>query len=195
MSILVIDFETTGLVKEGVTDFLAQPGICQIGAVILDRGIGPNVGGSHTVGEWNFDGQLESFINPEIAQWEAGAIKVHGLSPEKVRDEPTFFEFFPKLAAFAKGCSHWAGYNTKFDRDVLWFQLLRYGFERNFPWPPGEIDVMQLAARRLNIQGKRGQKWPKLVDAYTEVFGKSYEGAHDALADVRATGELLAKWL
>ncbi len=183
MSIIVIDTETTGLVKDGVNDFLAQPGICQIAMVRLVDGKGYAV-----------ENEFVSFVNPEIAKWEDGAMKVHGLSPDKVADAPTFFELFPKIAAFFVGATSWAGYNTKFDKNVLWFQLMRYGFERSFPWPPGEIDVMELASRRLNGQGKRGQKRWKLVDAYREVFNGDYPGAHDALGDVRATASLLKEW-
>lgn len=191
MSIIVIDFETTGLVKEGVSDFLAQPGICQIGLVEYNR-----CGLSGDEMEWREIGEpINMLVNPEMAKWEEGAMKVHGITPEQVANAPTFYELFPKLAKRFVGATSWAGYNTKFDKDVLWFQLLRYGFERSFPWPPGDIDVMALASKRLNGQGKKGQKRWKLVDAYREVFGRDFEGAHDALSDVRATGELLLKWM
>jgi DNA polymerase-3 subunit epsilon len=186
VTVLVIDFETTGIVKDGNSDFLAQPGIVQIGAVLIGQAPGRDT--LEMLTEFN------TLINPEIAQWEPGAMKVHGLTPEKVASKPTFFEIFPKLAEFAKGCDAWVGYNNKFDKDVLWYQLLRYGFERHFPWPPHDIDIMKIASAKLNIQGKRGQKWPKLVDAYRETFGRDYSGAHDAMADVRATGELYIEW-
>lgn len=196
MTIVIIDTETTGLVKDGVTDFLAQPGICQIA---LKRIPSPGANKAYhkhgivTAG-CDFD-EFISLVNPEMTKWEEGAMKVHGLTPEKVKDAPTFFELAPKIAEFFVGATTWAGYNTPFDKKVMWFQLLRYGFEMSFPWPPHEIDVMQMASKRLNLQGKKGQKYPKLVDAYAETFGKNYENAHDALADIRATWALLEKWM
>ncbi len=186
--IIVIDTETTGLTKES-TDFLAQPGICQIALKRI------RYDNTQTAYLGRDNDEFVSLVNPEMSRWEEGAMKVHGLTPEKVKDAPTFFELFPKIAAFCVGATQWAGYNTKFDKDVLWYQLQRYGFERSFPWPPGEIDVMELASKRLNGQGKRGQKRWKLVDAYREVFKKDFDGAHDALGDVRATAALLKEWL
>lgn len=37
-------------------------------------------------------------------------------------------------------------------------------------------------------------KWPKLQEAYSYCFNKKFDGAHDALADVRATAQVF-KWL
>ena len=173
------DFETTGLPKEGNTDFLVQPGICQIGAVVVDD-------------KWKIIKRLNTLVNPEISEqrWEAGAIKVHGISPDKVQDAPTFFAIFQELAAMAQGCDAWGGYNTKFDKDILWFQLLRYGFERSFPWPRLDYDVMKFAKDRMAMEGKRGTKNPKLVEIYEFLFpGKSFD-AHDALEDIIATVEV-----
>lgn len=168
MTACFIDFETTGLVKEGNNDFLVQPGICQIGAV-RDDGM-----------------EFSTFINPEVARWEEGAMKVHGITPDSVQGAPTFFAIFPKFAAFVTGCDTWGGYNTKFDKDVLWYQLLRYGFERSFPWPVNDLDVMKSASQRMAMEGKRGTKRPKLVEIYEHLFSEPFE-AHDALADIRAT--------
>ena len=69
---------------------------------------------------------------------------------------------------------------------MLWWQLLRYGFERAFPWPYGDVDVMAMASRHMSMQGKRGTKNPKLTEIYAELFKQEFE-AHDALADIKAT--------
>jgi DNA polymerase-3 subunit epsilon len=183
--ILFLDTETTGLVTKS-QDFMAQPGICQIGAVKLlepgDRDRAGDVVSMHH--------EVDSFytlVNPEFVKWEDGAMKTHGMSPETVKDAPTFFEIGPALARFAMGCRAWAGYNIKFDKDVLWFQLLKYGLERSFPWPPEEIEVMKLTNKVMEQQGKRGTKNPKLQEAYQHFLGTPLIGAHDALSDIRAT--------
>lgn len=175
--ICFIDFETTGLVKPG-NDFMVQPGITQIGAVRVDD--------SFTRREpAPLRGEFSMLVNPE-KQIEEVAAKMTGINNEKVANEPTFFSVFPAFAEFALGCDTWAGYNTKFDRDVLAFQLQRYGFERNFPWPVHELDVMKLASDHMAMQGKRGTKRPKLTEIYQELFGESFS-AHDALSDIKAT--------
>lgn len=175
----VIDFETTDLVKDGGT-WDVQPGIVQIGAAIID-------------GE-RVTRTFQALINPEKTVWSAKAMEVNGLNPDLVKDAPTFYEIFPEFANFVNGSMAWVGYNTKFDRDVLFYQLQRYGFERRFPWPVTEIDVMATAGERLGGAGKQGNKRWKLVDAYREVFGKDYDGAHDAMNDVLATAELAIHW-
>ena len=172
---IIVDFETTGLLRDGVSDFLAQPGIVQCAVLRFNKGTKTE--------------EFCSFVNPEMSI-EPEAQKTHGITLDQVAGAPTFFELFPRLSEFCLGETHWIGYNTKFDKLVLWHQLCRYGFERNFPWPPREIDVMRLVEARLNGQGKQGSKRWKLTDAYREIIGKEMEGAHDAMADVRATYEI-----
>jgi DNA polymerase-3 subunit alpha len=173
---LVIDTETTGLLRSH-KDFIGQPGICQIGALKL-------------ADDDTVLSSLNVLVNPEGVKWEEGAMKTHGITPEHVKDAPTFFEIAPLLAGFVMGCDTWIGFNTPFDKDVLYWQLMRYGFEKNFPWPVHDIDVMVLAGRHMEMEGKRGLKMPKLQEAYEFLFGKRFDGAHDALADVQATADI-----
>lgn len=184
---VVIDTETTGLTTKS-HDFMAQPGIVQIGAIKLEQVVEPMQLGTR----WKEVDSFYVLVNPEISNWEEGAIKTHGITPAIVADAPTFYEVGPALAKFMLGCECWVGFNTKFDRDVLWWQLMKYGFERSFPWPPSELDVMKVAGRVMEQQGKRGTKNPKLAEAYEHFFGTTFDGAHDALADVRATAKV---WL
>lgn len=47
--------------------------------------------------------------------------------------------------------------------------------------------VKVLDAGICKLPGQYGDwKWPKLTEAYQHAFGKTFDGAHDALADVRA---------
>ena len=174
------DTETTGLLKDGNPDFLAQPGIVQIAAVVLDENFV----------EIDF---INTKVNPEIAAaaWEKKAIETHHIEPSMVEDAPTFFALLPDYARLATGATHWVGYNNAFDKKVLFHQLMRYGFETNFPWPFQNIDVMRLASNRMSMEGKRGTKNPKLSEIYEFLFPMKTFGAHDALEDCRATAEVL----
>ncbi len=178
--ILLTDFETTNLLDDRSSDFMRQPGIVQLGMVKLDD-------------DFNEVDHLVSLVNPEIAAgaWGEKAIATHGITPDQVIGAPTFYALFPTLAAFARGCHSWGGYNIRFDKGVLWFQLLRYGFEKNFPWPQNEIEVMDLVKRHLELRGRRDVKPPKLAEAYEKIVGKPMIGAHDALDDIRGTAEIL----
>lgn len=197
--IFLCDFETTGLVKDGVTDYLAQPGIVQVGALVLAGADGDIVQDRMKAEPHHKDwyepfeeiSAFVSMVNPEQNNWEAGAMKVHGIQPEHVAQSPTYFAIHDRLAMMAEGCDTWSGYHTEFDKKVLWFQLLRYGFERSFPWPRLDLDVMKLATEHMSMEGKRGVKRPKLIEIYEKLFGESFAGQHDALEDIRATARVL----
>lgn len=173
---IVYDLETTGLPPAGNKRL---PGITQIAIERWENGK---------------QSTFKSLINPELMpdEWEQGAIKVTGIGPDEVKDAPSLFEAFPKIVEMFVGAEYLFGYNhISFDNEVLHRNLVRYGFERNFPWPPKHIDVMKLVARRINEAGKRGTRNMKLIEAYEKTFTETFDGAHDALADVQATSRLL----
>lgn len=181
MRAAVIDFETTGMLKSNPR-FEFQPCITQIGLIVVDE-------------NFNVLEQYSTLINPDVDEkhWEATAIEVTGIGPEEVKDAPTFFLAFSDFATCVLGCDTWAGYNCSFDQKVLWWQLQRTGLECHFPWPPRVVDVMQLASRKCQMQGKQGVKNPKLSEAYELLTGSKFTGAHDALEDVGATIEVWKK--
>ena len=192
--IVVYDLETTGLLKRGVRDFLQQPGITQIGAVKLDPDAWcdriPDEGSADPHNVCVVD-EFNQLVNPELpfGQWEDKAMKITGITPDTVKAAPSFFVAGKLLADFCVGARVIAGFNNQgFDDDVLWFQLERYGMLRSFPWPPQNIDVMQLATEHLGSVGAAGNR---LSNVYKKVTGLELEGAHDALNDVRATARVL----
>lgn len=165
------DLETTGLVRPG-KDTL--PGITQIGAIKYDA-------------DFNEIDVYEQDINPELAptDWEEGAIKLRGVGPQDLMECPTFFAAFWDFAKFCRGATIFSGYNIDpFDTIVLANNLRRYGFEHHFPWPTHHVDVMKMVIKKY---GRR----KKLSDVYKEITGKKLEGAHEALADIRATAVIL----
>lgn len=176
--IVVYDLETTGLLNPARSDL---PGIIQIGAVKYDA-------------DGNELAVFNERVNPELptGDWEEGAIKVTGIGPNDVgSDWPSFFAVFPRFADFVHGAKVLSGYNILgYDDDVLYNNLVRYGFEKHFPWPRIRLDVMNLAKAHHNAQGKRGNKRPRLGEIYKELFGEELEGWHDALADVRGTARV-----
>lgn len=181
--LLGLDLETTGFLNQSSTDPARQPGIVQVGAVRLDP---------KTLKEID---SYSSLVDPEIPIWMEDAIATHGIKPEDVKGQPSFFSVGLSLARYSVGCTHYFGYNgKKFDQPVLNWQLKRYGLECSFPWPPEHVDVMELAMKMLRVGSKRGgMKFVKLGEAYEHFTGKKMVDAHDALADIRATAEVLRK--
>lgn len=47
--------------------------------------------------------------------------------------------------------------------------------------------TMKSTTELCRLPGNYGSfKWPKLIEAYRHLFGEDFDGAHDAMADVRA---------
>ncbi len=119
-------------------------------------------------------------LNPEKHISES-ATKVHGISDEDVKDCPTFREIAPALAETLQGCDL-AGFNSnKFDIPMLAEEFLRAGVDMDFS-DRRFIDVQ-------NIYHKMERR--TLIAAYKYYCGKDLNDAHSALADTRATYEVL----
>ncbi len=129
------------------------------------------------------DGSIEEKvrrINPEMPIPPASTA-IHHITDEDVANEPTFRQVSKALLKIFEGCDI-AGYNSnKFDVPLLIEEFNRVGlnFEvngRHF------IDVQ-------NIFHKMEQR--TLIAAYKFYCNKDLESAHSALADTRATYEVL----
>lgn len=119
-------------------------------------------------------------INPEMPI-PAETSAIHGIYDEDVADAPTFCEVAPKLFKFLYNADL-AGYNSnKFDVPILAEEFLRCGIEfsienRNL------VDVQNI----FHLMEQR-----TLKAGYKFYCGKDLENAHEAMADVEATYEIL----
>lgn len=119
-------------------------------------------------------------LNPEMHIPEA-ATAVHHISDEDVKDAPTFAQIAPSLFQSFEGCDI-AGFNSnKFDIPLLMAEFARAGF--NFTLQGRNLVDVQTIYHRLEQR--------TLSAAYRFYCGKDLEGAHSALADTRATYEVL----
>lgn len=140
--------------------------IVQIGLIRLEAG------GARR--SWN------QLVNPERAI-PAEATAVHGIRDEDVRDQPTFAQLRAEVEGWLAGADL-GGYNsTRFDLPLLQAELRRAGSALGFD------GVRHLDAMSIFHQMERRD----LTAAYRFYCGKDLTGAHDALADVTATLEVL----
>jgi hypothetical protein len=65
---------------------------------------------------------------------------------------------------------------------VLYFELLRTGWERRFPFPPNQVCTVDST---MHIKGRR----MKLTELYEHTQGKPLAQTHRAVDDVRALWE------
>ena len=119
-------------------------------------------------------------INPEMTIPQK-VIDVHGITNEDVKDMPTMKEFTPKLLDFI-GAADLAGYNSdRFDVPLLVEEIFRAGFE---------IDMKN--RKTVDVQNIFYKMEPRtLKAAYKFYCGEKLENAHSAIADIKATYEVL----
>ena len=160
--IIALDLETTGLIKP---DYM--PGIIEFG--IYKRG------------------QTESwFINPEITI-EEEVWNITGINPDHISEAPTLPEIFIDIARCFLGCEILLTFNgPSFDIPILKHNLGRYNLLTKFPWPPIQLDIMDIGKQAMQLQGKTGIKPPKLTELYTYLFEDEFP-AHRAGFDAKAT--------
>jgi DNA polymerase-3 subunit epsilon len=119
-------------------------------------------------------------INPTIPI-PPEVVKVHGITNEDVKDEPTFKAIAKGLLEFI-GNADLAGYNSnKFDVPMLIEEFYRAGIE--FPMEGRALIDVQ------NIFHQMEQR--TLVAAVKFYCNREHVGAHGAEADVRATYDVL----
>ncbi|MDE6207467.1 MAG: 3'-5' exonuclease [Muribaculaceae bacterium] len=119
-------------------------------------------------------------INPEMPI-PAEATAIHHITDEDVASEPTFRQIARSLADVFRGCDI-AGFNSnRFDLPMLDYEFDRAGVDFDFS-----------KARFIDVQTIFHKKEPRtLVAAYKYYCGAELVGAHGALADTRATMEVL----
>jgi DNA polymerase-3 subunit epsilon len=125
--------------------------------------------------------ELEMLINPGIPI-SAEAMAVHGITPQDVARKPVFAQVAQELYDFI-GSADLAGYNSnRFDVPMLLEEFARVGLE------------FDITSRRLiDVQRIFYKMEPRTLSAALKYYcQQEMTDAHDALADVRATVEVLA---
>ncbi|MCS6801039.1 MAG: 3'-5' exonuclease [Chloroflexota bacterium] len=128
-------------------------------------------------------------VNPGIPI-PADAVRVHGISDRDVIGHPQFSALAPTVEALLRGCDL-AGFNIiRYDLPILTKEFQRSG--RTFPLAGRAlIDVMTLFHQRDGAQLQKRN----LAAAVRHYCGREHVGAHSALADARATAEVLRRML
>ena len=119
-------------------------------------------------------------VNPEMPI-PPSATKIHGLRDEDVKDCPTFKEVGKSIARFMEGCDL-AGFNSnRFDIPLLAEEFLR-----------SDVDIDLRKRKFVDVQAIFHKMEKRtLAAAYKLYCGKNLEDAHSAMADTKATYEVL----
>ena len=119
-------------------------------------------------------------INPGVPIPEETS-EIHGIYDEDVKNEPTFKEVAKILAKFIEGCDL-AGFNSnRFDIPLLAEEFIR-----------ADIDIELKKHKFIDVQAIfHKMEKRSLVAAYKFYCGKELVNAHSAMADTKATYEVL----
>lgn len=124
---------------------------------------------------------LDTYINPQIPILNSD---IHGITDEDVMHAETMQEAAMRIHSFISRC-HLTGYNVWFDIQILAEELARYGYL---------IDLTGIQVIDVSIIYKKQQ--PRTLSAaHKHYFGTEIEGVHTALADSRASFNILKKML
>lgn len=124
--------------------------------------------------------ELSMLVNPGIPISEE-AMNVHGITPKDVSNKPTFGQIAKEIYDFI-GDSDLGGYNSnRYDVPMLMEEFSRVGME---------LDISK--RRLIDAQRIFYKMEPRTLKAALKFYcAKDLVDAHDALADVRATVDVL----
>jgi len=170
MPYLFFDTETTGLPPGGDNVHL-----CQL-AWLLQTDDGKDLAAANFI------------IKPDGWTIPSELTSIHGISQERALKEG--HSIGEVMALFTGACYfpvNLVAHNIPFDQKVVAKEFERLGWE-NAMWGRRPLCTMQASTELCALPRKRGGgfKWPKLSELHEKLFGKGFEGAHNAANDVGA---------
>ncbi len=173
---LFFDTETTGIPRNysaPTSDLANWPRLVQLAWLITDD-------------KGDEIKSVEHIVKPEGFTIPDDAARVHGISTERAMGEGV--DLKTVLAAVAPDLEQadlLVAHNIQFDEKILGAELLRNGYA-DLPAARPKRCTMRESTDYCELPGRYGFKWPKLQELHLKLFGVEFEGAHDALVDVRA---------
>lgn len=181
--ILFYDTETTGLPKSWnapASEVDNWPRLVQLGWLLTDE--------NGTVIR-----QGNMIVKPDGFEIPAGAASVHGITTEiALQQGQPLADVINAFIGDLSQADAIVGHNIPFDKKVVGAELHRLDLANveEKMRVMQTVDTMTSSTNYCGIKNKYGRlKWPKLIELYRFLFGKDFEDAHDAMADITATKE------
>jgi DNA polymerase-3 subunit epsilon len=178
--ILFFDTETTGTPKDYKAPLTEWPRLVQLAAILTDI-------------DGNVIKVVDRIVFPIGFEIPEEAANIHGITTEIATEEGAPLEIvLDELEGMIGQSDLIVGHNISFDRKIVGGEFLREG--RLDPLHhTNRICTMFKSIKFCAIPGPRGFKWPKLQELHVKLFGKEFEDAHNALADIYATKDCYFK--
>ena len=174
---IFFDTETTGLPKNWkapVTELDNWPRLIQLAYVVYSENGKKLETGNHII-------QPEGFTIPQESS------NVHGITTERALAEGEKLEtVLTKFHGLINEATTLVAHNIAFDEKIVGAELLRNNFQ-NILVTKNKFCTMVSTVDFCKIPGPYGFKWPGLAELHIKLFGKNFDNAQDALADIEAT--------
>jgi DNA polymerase III subunit epsilon len=175
---LFLDTETTGITRKpafATPDLKSHPRLVQIAWLLTD--------------EHGSELRAQNFIiRPDGFQIPRTAADRHRITTETARR--LGIDLADALSAFSKdlaAANYLVAHNILYDTRVIAAEFGRIGASPTPLELTTSYCTMLSATRICGIAGgPRRHKWPTLTELHTFLFGQEFDGAHNAVADVRA---------
>jgi DNA polymerase-3 subunit epsilon len=176
---LFFDTETTGTPKNynaPVTDSQNWPRMVQLAWIIQDTT-------QEIIEERCY------IIKPDGFDIPKQAVDIHGITTELAMEKGIpLIQVLKEFEEAINSCDILVGHNISFDEKIIGAEFIRVG-GKDFLEGKIRFCTMKSSTNYCKIKGRYGYKWPKLQELHTFLFKESFDGAHDALADIRATSK------
>ncbi len=178
---LVFDTETTGLPKRydaQITDVDNWPRGIQLGW--------PFYGPNRELIESRVDLiKPDGWIIPEEAFWIENGFSQAQSESEGIPIREALSEFLGKV----EQSQYLVAHNMSYDHPVLGAECIRERIRSRHK--PERICTKDVSTDYCQIPGNYGYKWPTLSELHIKLFETDFDGAHDALFDVKACARCL----
>lgn len=175
---LFFDTETTGVPNDynlPASNTKNWPRIVQLGWLLTNEKGDELLFGNEII-------KPDGFIIPNEAA------RVHGITTEKaLREGKPLLDVIRKFIADARFAKRFVGHNLAFDKNVVGAELHRLGIKDSISIVKGMCTMIGSTKYCKIPSANIGYKPPKLQELYKKLFGTSFDNAHDAMADVKAT--------
>lgn len=181
---LVFDTESNDMLNFKLdADHPQQARIVQLAAVLVDEGL-------------NLMDEVSMIIRPDGWKIAPGAQKAHGISLQRCFDEGRpIAEAIEAFDALAESCETLVAFNIRWDNKFIRGERRRlgrpdrFGEKREFDVMKASSPICKIPATPAMVRAGRAKqhKTPNLSQAHEILCGATFDGAHDAMADVLAT--------
>jgi len=176
---LLFDTETTGIPsdwKAPVTDLNNWPRLVQLAYILYDT-------------KGNKLKEADYIIKPNGYLIPNNASSVHGITTEKaLKEGKPLSEVLGQFDLLARQAKYLIAHNMSFDEKIVGAEFLRLGMKNTLS-SKKKICTMESSTDFCAIDSPLGYKWPKLSELYFKLFNTSFEEAHNANIDIKATSK------